>query len=294
MTTLENIELRTLVKEAYNNNAAFFDTAERYGSNWKTALGMGYGETETILNKYIRDAAKSKVDDENIMKPIIATKFTPTPFRSTPESVVKACEQSRERLGVDQIDLYQLHMPDIVQPLKRFGIGSNKNEIYWEGLAECYKRGLVKNVGVCNYGPTLLMQCQDALAKHDVPLASNQIAYSLIGRHNGAQRTLDKCNELGIKVLAYYPFAMGLLTGKYSKQSLATLDDSLTTSSKTSLEIKDLLQYSDDLIPLLAEMESIAKQRKKTISQVALNYIISKGAIPIPGKSIIHNTNEMK
>ena len=65
--------------------------------------------------------------------------------------------------------------------------------------------------------------------------AAGQIAYSLIGRHNGAQGTLDKCNELGIKVLAYYPFAMGLLTGKYSKQSLATLDDSLTTSSKTSL-----------------------------------------------------------
>jgi pyridoxine 4-dehydrogenase len=99
-------------------------------------------------------------------------------------------------------------MPDIVQPLKRFGIGSNKNEIYWEGLAECYKRGLVKNVGVCNYGPTLLSQCQEALAKHNVPLASNQIAYSLIGRHNGAQETVDKCNELGIKVLAYYPFAM--------------------------------------------------------------------------------------
>jgi pyridoxine 4-dehydrogenase len=291
LTTLENIELRTLVKEAYNNNAAFFDTAERYGSNWKTALGMGYGETETILNKYIRDATKNKVDDGNIMKPIIATKFTPTPLRTTVESVVKACEQSRERLGVDQIDLYQLHMPDIVQPLKRFGIGSNKNEIYWEGLAECYKRGLVKNVGVCNYGPTLLCNAKIALAKHDVPLASNQIAYSLIGRHNGAQETLDKCNELGIKVLAYYPFAMGLLTGKYSKQSLATLDDSLTTSSKTSLEIKDLLQYSDDLIPLLAEMESIAKRRKKTISQVALNYIISKGAVPIPGA---RNVSQLK
>ena len=61
---------------------------------------------------------------------------------------------------------------------------------------------------VSNYGPTLLSECQKSLAKHNVPLASNQIAYSLIGRHNGAQETVDKCNELGIKVLAYYPFAM--------------------------------------------------------------------------------------
>jgi hypothetical protein len=59
-----------------------------------------------------------------------------------------------------------------------------------------------------NYGPTLLSRCQETLAKHSVPLASNQIAYSLIGRHNGAQETVDKCNELGIRVLAYYPFAM--------------------------------------------------------------------------------------
>ena len=51
-------------------------------------------------------------------------------------------------------------------------------------------------------------KCQKALAKHGVPLASNQIAYSLIGRHNGAQETVDKCSELGVKVLAYYPFAM--------------------------------------------------------------------------------------
>ena len=59
-----------------------------------------------------------------------------------------------------------------------------------------------------NYGPTLVRRCQKALAKHGVPLASNQIAYSLIGRQNGAQETLDTCSELGVKVLAYYPFAM--------------------------------------------------------------------------------------
>ena len=59
-----------------------------------------------------------------------------------------------------------------------------------------------------NYGPTLLMKCQEHLGKRGVPLASNQIAYSLIGRHNGSQETVDKCQELGIQVLAYYPFAM--------------------------------------------------------------------------------------
>lgn len=284
LTTLKNLELQSLTKEAYRSDAALFDTAERYGSHLKTAIGLGWGETERLLQKLLDAEEKAAANyNSSKLKPVVATKFTPSPWRNTVESVVKACEESRDRLGVDQIDLYQLHMPDIVQPLKGFGIGNNKDEIYWEGLAECYKRGLVKNVGVCNYGPTLLSKCQESLAKHSVPLASNQIAYSLIGRHNGAQETVDKCNDLGIKVLAYYPFAMGLLTGKYSKKSLASLDETLVTSTKTSLEVKDLKRYADEMGPLITLMEQIGERRGKSIAQISLNYIICKGAIPIPG-----------
>jgi len=178
-----------------------------------------------------------------------------------------------------------------------FGKVETKDSIYWEGLAECYNRGLVKNVGVCNYGPTLVQECHDALARRGVPLASNQISFSLLGRHNGSQETIDKCNELGVKVLAYYPFAMGLLTGKYSKQLSNTdetdsLDASLTQKKKTNLELADLERYAfgdgetvpeGGIQPLLTTIDAIAKKRKKTVSQVALNYTISKGAIPIPG-----------
>ena len=149
MAKLENLELQRLVNEATNSNIGFFDTAERYGNHVKTALGLGWGETEELLRKLLHDANAGVEEPGNKeFKSIIATKFTPSPWRTTVESVVEACEQSRRRLGVDQIDLYQLHMPDIVQPLKGIGIGGSKDEIYWEGLAECYKRGLVKNVGV--------------------------------------------------------------------------------------------------------------------------------------------------
>jgi pyridoxine 4-dehydrogenase len=180
----------------------------------------------------------------------------------------------------------------VVQPLRSFGKVENKDSIYWEGLAECYNRGLVKNVGVCNYGPTLVEECQKALAKKGVPLASNQITFSLLGRHNGSQETVTKCNELGIKVLACYPFAMGLLTGKYSKTILDQNADSLTLNKKSNMELKDLERYAygdgitvpeGGIQPLLVTMASIAKERNKSISQIALNYIISKGAIPIPG-----------
>lgn len=256
----------------------------------KTALGLGWGETEMLTRKLLDRSHPSK---ENL-KPVVATKFTPSPWRTTAQSVVDACEESRKRLGVDQIDLYQLHMPDIVQPLRFMGMGKSKDETYWDGLAECYHRGLVSNVGVCNYGPTLLLKCQEALAKRDVPLASNQIAYSLIGRHDGAQETLEVCNENDIKVLAFFPFAMGILTGKYTN-GISVAENtiaSLTTSKKTKLELRDLARYATgdgDAVPhggvgpLLKVMESIAKNRGKTIAQVALNYIVCKGAIPIPG-----------
>lgn len=290
---MENDELQDLVHEAYDRNAAFFDTAERYGSHVKTAIGLGYGETEQLIQKLLTTARGAS--GERPVTPCVASKFTPLPWRTTAQSVVEACEQSRQNLGVEQIDLYQIHMPDIVKPFRFLGKGQIYDETYWDGLAECYHRGMVKNVGVCNYGPTLVEKCQDALAKRGVPLASNQIAYSLLGRHNGAQETVDKCNELGIKVLAYYPFAMGLLTGKYSPETMNSLgqsDISLRKYQKTDMEKKDLERYAkgDGIIvpqggvsPLLVTMAAIADNRGKSIAQVALNYVISKGAIPIPG-----------
>lgn len=199
---------------------------------------------------------------------VIATKFTPSPWRTTVQSVLDACDASRRRLGVESIDLYQLHMPDLF---------SSNNPIYWQGLAECYHRGWVKNVGVCNYGPTLVAQCQEALG--DVPLASNQIAYSLLGRHNGAQATVDYCRRNGIAVLAFFPLAMGVLTGKYNDDTTSKS----TSSQKSPWERQDLRMYSRDMGALLRVVRRIAQDRQRTVSQVALAYVVSQGAIPIPG-----------
>ena len=296
-TNGHNPELEELMSTIHqqHDGAAFLDTGERYGSHAKTALGMGWGETEMLVAGLLDGNAGSSSTGNSV----VATKFTPSPWRTTVQSVVEACEESRQRLGVDSIDLYQIQMPDIVKPLKFLGFDKTYDEVYWDGLAECYHKGLVKNVGVSNYGPTLVTECYEHLAKRGVPLASNQIAYSLIGRQSGAQETLDRCNELGVKVLAYYPFAMGLLTGKYTSSSPElTVEDALTSSLSSSrrskFERKDLERYAKGdgksipqggIAPLLRVMERIAKERgpSTTVAQVALNYIICKGAIPIPG-----------
>mmetsp|Transcript_640 Transcript_640/g.1035 ORF Transcript_640/g.1035 Transcript_640/m.1035 type:complete len:196 (-) Transcript_640:382-969(-) len=109
----------------------------------KTALGMGWGETERLVKKLTQDADDM---DSSSSTPVVATKFTPSPWRTTVDSVVEACEESRKRLGVDSIDLYQIQMPDIVKPLRFLGVDKSYDEVYWDGLVECYHRGLVKNV----------------------------------------------------------------------------------------------------------------------------------------------------
>jgi pyridoxine 4-dehydrogenase len=73
---------------------------------------------------------------------------------------------------------------------------------------------------------------------------------------------------------------------------LASLDESLSTSTKSALEIKDLKTYADDIGPLLEEMEIISKRRGKTLAQIALNYVICKGAVPIPGSRSIRQLKD--
>jgi pyridoxine 4-dehydrogenase len=185
--------------------------------------------------------------------------------------VVDACKASASRLGVDQIPLYQIHFPDIIQPLKAFGRENCKDELYWEGLAECYQSGLAANVGVSNYGPENLLRAQEALSKKGVPIVSNQINFSLL-QYRSSEKTLKVCDELGIKVLAYFPLANGLLAGKYSVDTPPSFPKSLT-----------MKKYYEDAEPVLKVMRRIASEKDKTVAQVAINWVMRKGAIPIPG-----------
>jgi len=241
--------------------ADFFDTAEAYG----------FGRCEKLTRHCLAAAGGGG---------LAATKFGPVPWRGTADDVVRACEASAERLGTSSIDLYQIHWPDIIQPLKVFGLESRKDEAYWEGLARCYELGLAKNVGVCNYGPKILQRVFDFMDKRGVPLASNQFNYSLLYRKSNAQATVDKCKELGVTVLAYFPLAMGLLTGKYDAKN-----------RPGGLKGFTMGKYLDGgsgipeggVEPLVLKLREVAERRGKTPAQVALNWIVCKGAVPIPG-----------
>eukprot|EP00316_Scyphosphaera_apsteinii_P004117 CAMPEP_0119315264 /NCGR_PEP_ID=MMETSP1333-20130426/35068_1 /TAXON_ID=418940 /ORGANISM="Scyphosphaera apsteinii, Strain RCC1455" /LENGTH=397 /DNA_ID=CAMNT_0007320565 /DNA_START=38 /DNA_END=1231 /DNA_ORIENTATION=+ len=288
-TDEDESRITSVARAAKSAGLNFFDTAERYGASPASLIpaalaGLGL----PIDSSYLGGDCESNLANWGDGA-IVATKFTPTPWRRTARSVVDACTESAKRLGVEQIDLYQVHMPDIIQPFSALGIMERKDAVYWDGLAECYHRGLVANVGVSNYGPTLVEQAQEALARRGVPLASNQINFNLLYRRQGSLATLERCSELGVSVLAYYPLAMGLLTSKLTLSKL---------QGKRDARSKDLLRYLDGgsggtagqvpeggIRPLLAVLHTVAARVGKTPAQVSLNWIICKGAIPIPGAS---------
>lgn len=292
-TTEDEARFAEISRVAMAENLNLFDTAERYGAKGSdlipaslAAMGLPVkneylgGDTETRLGLWAKEG-------------VVATKFAPTPWRGDAQSVIDACRGSARRLGRDSVDLMQVHMPDIIQPFSAFGIENRREEAHWDGLAECYHLGLAKNVGVSNYGPTLLTRAQEHLAARGVPLASNQVHFNLLYRRQGSLATVEKCNELGVACLAYYPLAMGLLSGKLTPSGLR---------GKKDLRSRELLRYLEGgkgggfpntagdipkggIRELLFVLHEIAAKTRKSPAQVSLNWIICKGAIPIPGAS---------
>jgi len=158
------------------------------------------------------------------------------------------------------------------------------NEAYWDGLGDAYERGLVKSVGVSNYGVDALRACHAKLADRGIKLASNQIQMSLLYRWPIENGLLDACKELDVKVLSYSPLALGFLTGKYNKSNLP--------SGPRAAIGKSLYEDETSYDNLLAVMKDIAAKHDAVPSQVALNWAINKGTIPIPGARTIKQAKQ--
>lgn len=236
-------EIREAFDASLQTGIRFIDTAEVYGS----------GYSERLLGRFLKEA------DQPIL---VATKFLPFPWRFTSGSVPRALQGSLERLGLDAVDLYQVHFNSMVMTTERM----------MDGMAECVKRGWARTVGVSNFDEKRMLRAYTALAQQGISLASNQVHYSLLNRQVEKNGTLARCKELGIRLIAYSPLEKGLLTGKYSRQNPPP---GIRASSYAGL--------IQNLPPVIQVMQRISQKHSKTLAQVALNWVICKGALPIPG-----------
>ena len=144
----------------------------------------------------------------------MATKYAPLAGRGGPAAIAKGLAGSLRRLGVPRIDLYQMHWADSQEvPIAAA----------MDAFAAAVRDGQVAAVGVSNFRAGEMREAHAALARHGVPLASNQVHYSLLHRAPEVDGVLDTCRELGVTLLAYSPLEQGLLTGTYGPAAAAGL-----------------------------------------------------------------------
>jgi aryl-alcohol dehydrogenase-like predicted oxidoreductase len=196
---------------------------------------------------------------------VIATKFPPR-WLSTAEALPEALDQSLARLRRSTIDLYQHHFPS-----RRVSIPSLMGL-----MADAVEAGKIRAVGVSNYSAAQLRAASAALAERGIPLASNQVEYSLLHRGPEVNGVLDACRELGVTLIAYQPMAQGVLTGKYRPG-----DRPKGIRRFGRYFRSDGLEKAQPVVALLGE---IGERYSRTPAQVALRWLIEQGGIlPIPG-----------
>lgn len=258
-------ELQQTFNLAVDNGINLFDTADSYGT------GRLNGQSEKLLGKFIREYQGQKRRQNEI---VIATKFAAYPWRLTPGQFVNACKASLDRMQIEQIGIGQLHWSTAnYAPLQELAL--------WDGLVAMYEKGLVQAVGVSNYGPKQLIKIYEYLKDRGVPLCSAQVQFSLLSMGKDQLEIKNICDSLGIRLIAYSPLGLGMLTGKY-------------TPSKLPRGPRAFLfrQILPGLEPLLSSLREIAQKRRKTVPQVAINWCICMGAIPIPGVKTIKQAEE--
>jgi aryl-alcohol dehydrogenase-like predicted oxidoreductase len=227
--------------------AALFDTAEVYGN----------GESERIIGRLL--ARDPSVRD----KVVIATKFMPMPWKlAVRGSLLRAARASRERLGVERIDLYQIHGP----------ISLRSHAVLADALATASDEGLIYAIGVSNYSVKETRSMAAALEAQGLRLATNQIEFSLLRARPEQVGLIDCCRELGVTPLAYSPIGQGRLTGKYSVANPPPRGR--TFSNHPMAEVDRVV----DVLRKVGEARG-----GHTPSQVALAWLMAKGAVPIPG-----------
>ncbi|MEL6816539.1 MAG: aldo/keto reductase [Cyanobacteria bacterium J06598_3] len=246
--------LQQVFDHCVSQGVTLFDTGDSYGT------GKLSGQSEKLLGQF-----KARYQGPNQENICLATKLAPYPWRLTRASMVTAGQASAQRLG--SLDLVQMHwstanyLPFQEGPLI-------------DGLASLCQQGLAKSVGLSNYGPKRLRWAHKRLSDQGIKIQTLQVQYSLLSTYPVTQLGLKEvCDELGIQLIAYSPLALGLLTGKYTQSS----------DLPKGLRKFALGKMLPGVTPLLNALNAIATEREKTMSQVAINWCMCKGTLPIPG-----------
>lgn len=257
---IDQDEKNATVKAALDGGINWFDTAELYGA----------GMSEASLSKALKAAGKKDAEV------VVATKWWPL-FRTA--SNIPLTIQDRLRfLDGFTISNYMVHQP--------FGFSSPEAEM--EAMADLVAAGKIRSVGVSNFNPAQMRRAHKALQQRGLPLAVNQVRYSLLDRSIETNGILDTAKELGITIIAYTPLASGLLTGKYHKNPELLQKKNFFWRARLQRNVEKSRS-------LVTALEEIGVQYSATPAQVALNWVIyahGETVVTIPGATRVRQAQE--
>jgi aryl-alcohol dehydrogenase-like predicted oxidoreductase len=241
-------EAGAIVRRALELGVNLIDTAEIYG----------LGRSERIVGEAIR-GQRDKV--------FLATKIFPIGF---PLMIPWRARRSARRLGVVDIDLYQVHWPNPLFPPRST----------MPRMKRLVDSGLVRHVGVSNYSLEQWQAAERALAG---PVLSNQVPFSLVNRRPES-RLLPWAQQEGRLIIAYSPLGQGLLSGKYQQSPPRNFR---RTRQVFSAESRARAQ------PLIDALGEIGAREGATNAQVSLAWLIRKpNVVAIPGASSVRQLEE--
>jgi aryl-alcohol dehydrogenase-like predicted oxidoreductase len=249
--TISQEEKNAAIKAGLDGGVNWFDTAELYGS----------GVSETSLATGLRTAGKSNSEV------VVATKWWP--LLRTARNIPKTIENRLRFLNGYSISLYMVHQP--------YGLSSPEAEM--DEMAKLVQAGKIRSVGISNFNPERMRRAHRQLQKYGLPLAVNQVHYSLLNRSIEQDGTLETAKELGVTIIAYTPLESGLLTGKYHKNPELLEKKPVYWRSRMRRNMEKSRK-------LVAALEEIATRYNATAAQVALNWVINSqgdSVVTIPG-----------
>ncbi|KAI1427499.1 NADP-dependent oxidoreductase domain-containing protein [Xylaria sp. FL1777] len=240
------------VKEAwkllYAEGINFIDTAEAYGD----------GKSEEIVGELVEGLPR---DSFVIQTKWLGLPAAPTNILQFSDAPFKSLETMVKRMKLEYVDILLVH-----------------GHIHWQdmstvaqSLAKCVDQGLARTVGVANYSLEDYKHMRHELAKYDIPLAINQCEFNVLRRIPELIGDMAAYREMGVQFQSYSSLAQGRLTGKYNKEH--------PPPSTYRFSNYDM----EDIQPTLAVLEKIGMKRGKKPAAVALNYNLSKGALPVVG-----------
>jgi len=245
-------EVLSAFQRALELDINFIDTAEIYAG----------GKSERLIGEAIKGHREEVV---------IATKVWP--WNLTSGRLIRAADRSARRLGVDVIDLYQVHWPNPIFPIRDT----------MKTMRGLVRLGMVRTVGVSNFNLTRTKAAQEALSPLD--LVSNQVKYNLIDREIEMD-LLPYAQGSDVTIIAHTPLARSILTGKFT---VGSKPSSLIQAVSPKFSSRNLARMNK----LQQTLSSISTAHSKTPAQTALNWLISKqNVIAIPGtKTAKHVTD---